>query len=154
MTFKISGKKFQINFEQENTWTFTERPGGWVIAENKEGKRVRLMLHSRKQNFSLSSRGQLWFGEVLKDRHQAQGSNSNQDTDLIAQFPGKVRKVLVQPNSEIAEGDALILVEAMKMEFAIRAPFAGKVVRILVREGQQLAPGDRFLDLEASPHGA
>jgi biotin carboxyl carrier protein len=67
---------------------------------------------------------------------------------LVAQFPGKVRKIMVQPGQEVQEGDALVMVEAMKMEFGVKAPRAGKIKTILVREGQQLSPGDRFVELE------
>ena len=42
----------------------------------------------------------------------------------------------------------MLLLEAMKMEFSVKAPFKGTIERILVKEGQQLSPGDRFLDLK------
>lgn len=101
-----------------------------------------------KNRFTASSRGVLWFGEVSKDRQALASSAKSSDSDLVAQFPGKVRRILVKAGGVVAEGDPLLLVEAMKMEFAIRAPFGGTVTSIHVKEGQQLAPGDRFLDLQ------
>jgi biotin carboxyl carrier protein len=152
-TFKISGKKMPSTASQ--TWTFTQRPGGWVIAQPASGaaRKMRMMFWEGKNRFTASSRGVLWFGELTQDRHSLSSAGQSTDADLIAQFPGKVRRVLVQPGAKVAEGDSLLLVEAMKMEFAIRAPFSGKVTRVLVKEGQQLSPGDRFLDLEEEGKG-
>ena len=83
-------------------------------------------------------------------RRARSSAGGGSDADLVAQFPGKVRKILVKADQAVAEGDPLVLVEAMKMEFAVKAPFAGKVTKLLVKEGQQLSPGDRLLDMEAS----
>lgn len=112
-----------------------------------------MMFWQGKNRFTASSKGVLWFGELTQDRQALSASGKSNDSDLIAQFPGKVRRILVQPGASVAEGDSLLLVEAMKMEFAIRAPFAGKVTLVHVQEGQQLAPGDRFLDLEEEGKG-
>jgi biotin carboxyl carrier protein len=45
-----------------------------------------------------------------------------------------------------------MLLEAMKMEFSIKAPFAGVVKKLCVQEGQQLSPGQQLVDL--IPEGA
>ena len=52
----------------------------------------------------------------------------------------------------VAAGTALIMVEAMKMEFAIKAGTPGKVTRIHVEEGAILAPGQKLLDFEEGKH--
>ena len=44
------------------------------------------------------------------------------------------------------------MVEAMKMEFAIKAGSAGKVTRIHVAEGAILTPGQKLLDFEDAPN--
>ena len=143
---KISGKTFKLPVQRADLWTFSVRPGGWILAENKEGLRRRVAFSSVSQGWSASFRGHLWLGAwVNKERNV---STSSAD-DLVAQFPGKVRKVLVQSGSKVLEGDPLVLVEAMKMEFTIRAPFSGQVLQVRVQVGQQLSPGDRFVDLEA-----
>ena len=55
---------------------------------------------------------------------QRGGAGGEEHADLVAQFPGKVRKVLVAEGAQVAEGEPLVLVEAMKMEFAVKAPRA------------------------------
>ncbi len=149
-SLKISGKRIPLPGASTQKWTFEVRPGGWVIAQSDRGVRKKIMLQENKGRVSASIQGYLWAGERSIDSSNQKGSGGA-DSDLTAQFPGKVRKILVQEGAEVKPGDSLVLVEAMKMEFAIRAPFAGKVRRICVQEGQQLSPGNRFLELEGKP---
>ena len=143
--WKVSGKKFAIpsGIRQE----LEARPGGWVIFTDAQGARHRMMMSEGRGTLSASLGGTLYLGAVSSDHVQGSARGGG-DSDLVSQFPGKVRKVLVGEGVEVSENDPLILVEAMKMEFTIKAPFSGKVAKILVKEGQQLSPGDRFLELE------
>lgn len=143
----------------EGGWRLERRPGGWVVAERSlpDGavERRRIWLALSKGKLSASAGGRLVHAELLPDRESAGGAKADLDAALTAQFPGKVRKILVQPGQQVAEGDRLVLVEAMKMEFAIQAPCAGRVTQLLVQDGQQIAPGARFLHLEpAAAEGA
>ncbi|MGK5082871.1 acetyl-CoA carboxylase biotin carboxyl carrier protein subunit [Bdellovibrionota bacterium FG-1] len=143
--FKISGKRVEI--PAAGSWKFTPRPGGWVIAEAESGERRRFMMSEVRGKLSFALGGALFHGDIVRDARSSGGALAGSDADLVAQFPGKVRKILVTEGASVKEGEPLILVEAMKMEFSIKAPFSGKVTRILVKEAQQLAPGDRFLDM-------
>ena len=58
-----------------------------------------------------------------------------------APLPANVWQVLVQPGSQVAEGDKLVVLEAMKMEIAVTAPAAGVVLEILCAPGKQVMPG-------------
>jgi biotin carboxyl carrier protein len=146
---KVSGRTLVLP-DAPAGWTFTERPGGWVIAHSPEGQRTRFLLHEAQDKLAFTQTGgsALSFqGEVVQA--QRAGAAGGSDVDLVAQFPGKVRKVLVAEGAAVKQGEPLVLVEAMKMEFAIQAPADGIVKKLLVKEGQQLAPGDRFLDFHA-----
>ena len=145
---KISGKNIALPEVDSQEWKLTVRPGGWVIAESSMGIRKKMMLFEQRGCFSVSLAGYLWLGEWVQQNRSA--SAQGVDSDLIAQFPGKVRKILVQVDALVLEGDPLVLMEAMKMEFSIRAPYSGRVTHVLVQEGQQLFPGDRLIELEAS----
>jgi len=50
-------------------------------------------------------------------------------------MPGKVFKLVAQPGEQVAEGQVVMILEAMKMENEIVAPQAGTVDAILVKEG-------------------
>lgn len=149
----------QVTLEKiaESNWRVihTEsRPGGWSIftLENSQGehqkfrglvRRVgdRCFVHHQQGSWS----GQIQYGDLA-----AGASDSGGEGDLVAQFPGQVRQVLVEVGQALAKGDPIVKVEAMKMEFAVKAPFDGVVKSVLVEAGQSILPGDRFIDLEAT----
>ncbi|MDE0746712.1 MAG: sodium-extruding oxaloacetate decarboxylase subunit alpha [Porticoccaceae bacterium] len=64
-----------------------------------------------------------------------------------APLSGTVIKVLVQPGQVVAEGEAIIILEAMKMETSISAPNAGTIVAIKVQGGDSCAVGDLLVTL-------
>ncbi|MDG3089040.1 sodium-extruding oxaloacetate decarboxylase subunit alpha [Vibrio hannami] len=64
-----------------------------------------------------------------------------------APLAGTIFKVNVQPGAQVAEGDVLIILEAMKMETEVRATRAGTVADIQVKEGDSVAVGAPLLSL-------
>ncbi|HEY3448805.1 MAG TPA: biotin/lipoyl-containing protein [Myxococcales bacterium] len=64
---------------------------------------------------------------------------------LSAPMPGKVVRVLVNPGDEVAEGQGLVVVEAMKMENELRAPRSGRVEEVAVSPGQTVESGARLV---------
>lgn len=146
-SIRISGKKHPFKGEKaQGDWV--RRPGGWLILEKPDGTRERMMLLESRGQLSASIGGRLCSGQIVSDRASGAAAGGGGDTDLVAQFPGKVRKVLVSAGDRVEEGQTLLQVEAMKMEFTIKAPFPGSVELILVTEGQQLSPGDRLVDIK------
>ena len=149
-TLRLSGKRTESP-SVTGEWNFETRPGGWVIASrmvNGKIERNRFFIHESKGNLGLNIGGFLYHAQV-QAQTRGGGAGAGSDLDLIAQFPGKVRKVLVSAGQKVNEGEALLLLEAMKMEFSVKAPFSGTVTKIHVKEAEQLTPGTRFLDLEA-----
>jgi|SRR5690625_1198729 len=57
-------------------------------------------------------------------------------------------KPFVQPGDSVAEGQTLMIIEAMKVMNALPAPRAGRVVRLLVEDGEPVEFGEPLLILE------
>jgi 3-methylcrotonyl-CoA carboxylase alpha subunit len=74
---------------------------------------------------------------------QEAGSNR-----LIAPMPGKVVQVHVAPGDRVARGDALMVLEAMKMEHTMVAPMDGRVAAVHYREDDLVEEGADLIDLE------
>jgi 3-methylcrotonyl-CoA carboxylase alpha subunit len=68
---------------------------------------------------------------------------------LLAPMPGRVRKTLVRPGEKIAKGDVVLVLEAMKMEHAIRAPQDGIVTRLDHRDGDLVEAGTVLAEITA-----
>ncbi len=60
---------------------------------------------------------------------------------VLAPMPGRVGRVLVEAGGTVAEGETMLVLEAMKMEHSLRAPIAGTVAAIHVRAGEMVAEG-------------
>lgn len=71
---------------------------------------------------------------------------------LAAPMPGRVRKVLVAVGDAVARGQVLLLLEAMKMEHAIRSPHDGTVLRLGFAEGDLVEAGAPLVEIAAAPH--
>jgi propionyl-CoA carboxylase alpha chain len=67
--------------------------------------------------------------------------------DLTAPMPGAITQVLVREGDEVVPGQALVIVEAMKMEHVIRAPRAGTVRGIRARPGDQIEGGAALVEI-------
>jgi len=67
---------------------------------------------------------------------------------LKAPMPGKVVFVSVEVGQAVRPGDALVVLEAMKMENEFRATVAGHVKEIRVQVGQAVNPGDALVVIE------
>jgi len=64
-----------------------------------------------------------------------------------APLAGNIFKVLVSPGQQVAEGEIVMILEAMKMETEISAPKAGTVGQVLVKEGDSVTVGDALFTL-------
>ena len=60
---------------------------------------------------------------------------------LIAPMPGLVRRIVAKAGSSVVRGDVILILEAMKMEHAIRAPRDGTVAKIFHSEGDRVEAG-------------
>lgn len=80
-------------------------------------------------------------------RASRSGSGAEHGGDLLAPMPGRVRKVAVRAGDTIARGMVLIVLEAMKMEHAIRAPRDGILKRLFVKEGDLVDAGVELAEI-------
>lgn len=132
-----------------------KQPGGWILVRETASDGA---LHQTKVR-AVRGGGATWVsvdGATLKvadaprtSRRSKGGSSSAElEAAFVAQFPGKVTKLLVAEGAEVEAGQPLLVVEAMKMEFAIKAPVAGKLVKFKVGAGQAVTPGTRLVEFE------
>jgi acetyl-CoA/propionyl-CoA carboxylase, biotin carboxylase, biotin carboxyl carrier protein len=66
--------------------------------------------------------------------HRAAGARQ---ADIVSPMPGNVIAVQAESGAEVAEGDVVVVVEAMKMEHSLAAPVSGRV-EVLVSVGDQV----------------
>ena len=77
------------------------------------------------------------------------GETAGEGGRLTAPMPGKVVSFAVQAGDEVSKGQALAVMEAMKMEHTIAAPQDGVVAELLYAPGDQVTEGAELLRLSA-----
>ncbi|HUK36156.1 MAG TPA: biotin/lipoyl-containing protein [Vicinamibacterales bacterium] len=99
--------------------------------------------------------GDMWAfceGEVYREREQHDASRPSRagsyaPSSLAAPMPATVVKVLVTPGQAVRQGETLVVLEAMKMELAIRAPADGVVQTVNCHEGELVQPDRTLVEL-------
>ena len=74
-------------------------------------------------------------------------ASSGSGEEVKSGLPGNVLRVEVSEGDEVAEGDVLLVVEAMKMETEIKSPKAGVVQSVLVAQGDKVVSGQALVTL-------
>ena len=72
-------------------------------------------------------------------------ASSGEGKEVKAALPGNVLRVEVSVGDEVAEGDVLLVVEAMKMETEVKSPYSGKVQAIEVAQGDTVKNGQTLV---------
>ncbi|MFC2951918.1 acetyl/propionyl/methylcrotonyl-CoA carboxylase subunit alpha [Marinicaulis aureus] len=79
----------------------------------------------------------------ISTHHSSEGS-------LVAPMPGVVTLLSAKPGDAIEAGKPLLVMEAMKMEHAIKAPFDGVIKAYKFQPGDQVKDGDLLVEFEES----
>lgn len=72
------------------------------------------------------------------------------ETAICAPIPGVIIEVMVAEGERVEEGQALVRIEAMKMENSIYSPFSGKISSIIVVNGTEVSDGQTLLTISQS----
>jgi 3-methylcrotonyl-CoA carboxylase alpha subunit len=133
----------------QQSWPFTTRALGaerhdvtlgdrrWTLAVYAEGERITVF----------APEGTLALHEVDALAHAGEGAAEGR---LTAPMPGKVVAFHAKAGDAVKAGQALAVMEAMKMEHTIAAPRDGTVTELLFGVGDQVAEGAELLRLEAA----
>lgn len=84
---------------------------------------------------------------VQPDDAQA-GPRHRDEAALAAPMPATVVAINVTSGQNVKTGEALVVLEAMKMELAVTAPHDGRVRRVACRVGELVQPGVPLVEIE------
>lgn len=84
----------------------------------------------------------------IRDRAQHVARPRSGDGRVKAPIPGLISRVLVAPGETVVAGQALLVLEAMKMENEIRAPFDGVVSSVSATIGQTVLRGQVLVEVK------
>ncbi|MDP1692785.1 MAG: biotin carboxylase N-terminal domain-containing protein [Burkholderiaceae bacterium] len=134
----------------ERRWPFSSRALGadrhdvqlgeqrWTLAVYAQGERITVF----------APHGSLALQEIDPLAHAFEAAVAGR---LTAPMPGKVVAFLAKVGDKVKAGQALAVMEAMKMEHTIASPRDGTVAELLYSVGDQVAEGGELLRLDAAP---
>ncbi len=128
---------------------------GALVFERVAGERIDLRFAGRRETMVVYARGGLFdvFAPqgatriTMIDQLAQAGAAQEEGGRLTAPMPGKVVSFAVQAGDKVSKGQALAVMEAMKMEHTIAAPRDGTVAELLYAPGDQVAEGEELLKL-------
>lgn len=159
----VGGNRVEVVLDGEGVWLAGERVAarlaevdGTPVKIITIGERIHRVVAQRGQ-----SRGQyaLWVDgyrydvEALDERTRAirdlSGANSRASgpAPLVAPMPGLIVRVTVQVGDNVQSGQAVVVMEAMKMENDLRTQSSGIVSAVRVRPGDAVEKGAVLVEL-------
>ncbi len=125
--------------------TRTTRPDGAPDSDGivVVGDTVHLDLDGRSTPFRLAPPP-----DVDRAARAAAAATGLGPAELIAPMPGRILAVEAVVGDTVEAGDAVVVLEAMKMEHAVSTPIAGRVADLDVRVGDQVERGRRLATIE------
>ena len=148
---KEVGQGAQRRFEitaGERTVIASGRLRGNELYADIDGHRQTVRVVAEGANFTLfGANGSLEFSLARPDL----GGEGEQPAADAAAAPmvGTVVRLLAEPGARVEAGQALLVLEAMKMEYTVCATAAGVLRDYRVSEGAQVGVGDRLFDFDA-----
>jgi len=168
VNLRVDDDEIQISWRQTGTDDYDVQIQDWISSarviglacENRgrcAASSIRVAFDGNQRLYRLTEAGDAFFVELpagtltVKRLPRYPPPQSILDhLDASAPMPGLVSKILVREGQQVRVGDALVILEAMKMEQTLRAAADGVVERVLVKLGDVVAPGDVLVHIGAS----
>ncbi|MCC4299085.1 acetyl-CoA carboxylase biotin carboxylase subunit [Aurantimonas coralicida] len=123
-----------------------ESPGGDTIRIEADGRIFGAAIAREPDALTVFLDGAAHrFADYSAMAHADEGAGGDR---VAAPMPGLVKLVAVKAGATVTKGEALIVLEAMKMEHTLKSPRDGTVAELLVGEGDQVEDGALLLALE------
>jgi biotin carboxyl carrier protein len=143
---RINGHKKEIKiFENEEGFTFIEFNNKKYLAEitDKSQNKYTVLLNGVSYSFTIESPISYRRRKYLEKYKQ-----HNKIEIVTAPMPGKIIELLVEESSHVKEGEAILILEAMKMQNEIIAQVSGKIRKISVKAGDSVTKDDVLMEIE------
>ncbi len=116
---------------------------------NINGKVYNTIICSNTSSYSICVNGKYFDIERKSASQILSGSTSKkQKRDIKTSMPGKIVKILVVEGTKVEDGQAVLILEAMKMQNEIKSPQSGKIARIYPKPGDYVETGALLFSVE------
>ncbi|OQX55351.1 MAG: hypothetical protein B5M54_02780 [Candidatus Aminicenantes bacterium 4484_214] len=161
LTLWNNGQKYQLSLEEEREGFFKVayngreyRVKGEKIRENEwllwiDGRIYDVIVLFDRGKYTVYLNGLCReFKKETSPRLLESGRFSTSKKDVITSMPGKIVKVLIKEGDLVNEGQPVLILEAMKMQNAIKSPKKGKIIRLAPQAGDSVEAGSLLFSVE------
>lgn len=143
VSFRVDDESGQADIRRIAPLTYSVMEGG---------RHYDVRIHERGNGrFDVAVNGAAYPVSVTDPRRWSPGrgaSDTSGPRKVTASMPGKVVKLLVREGDVVEAAQGLVIVEAMKMQNAMKSPKAGRVSAVEVAEGGSVAAGQTLVVIE------
>jgi biotin carboxyl carrier protein len=137
---EVDGRRYELEAREAEPGTYLLQAGGRVYecrVRSTDAAAGACEVTVQQQVFQI----RLNDPKRLRHTHGA-GAAAAGRAAVAAAMPGKVVRVLVTVGAQVEAGDALLIVEAMKMQNELKSPKSGAVVELHAEAGATVNAGD------------
>ncbi|ETD70029.1 3-methylcrotonyl-CoA carboxylase subunit alpha [Pelistega indica] len=131
---------------QSFTWSVKEEDGRYLTKISLDQVNSSAVVVLNKEEAYIFDQGKVTTLRLPDDLHHA-GDDQGHSGGLVAPMPGKIISLAVNTGDVVKAGQALLVMEAMKMEHTITAPKDGKVEEVFYAVGDQVTEGAELIKL-------
>ena len=142
---RVNGRDYSVELRED------EKYGIHVLWKNRRYPVEIVRTKQNRYEILFNDIGHMFTVEtpISMQRKKVLGAGKGKSATLVirAPMPGKIIDVLVRENAEVLKGEALVILEAMKMQNEIQSIASGTVTRIGVRAGQNVMKDDILAEI-------
>jgi biotin carboxyl carrier protein len=148
-TVMIGNREYRIKIKED------EKYGTYILWKNRRypvdilqsrQNKYEILFNDISYSFTIETPFSLKRKKVLSKAH------GKSDKELIiAPMPGKIIDVLVREGSEIQRGEAVLILEAMKMQNEIHSPVEGIITSVNVKPNFNVMKDDVMVEIKVKP---
>jgi len=161
LSFWLDNKEFRLSLEEKskneilvsigkkNYRVSVESLGPDEILLNIDGRIHNVIINANSLYYSVYVNGRS-FKVEKKSVSQILGAKGikPRKRDIKTSMPGRVVKVYIREGEEVKEGQAVLVLEAMKMQNEIKSPQSGRIITISPKAGDSVETGSLLFSVE------
>jgi biotin carboxyl carrier protein len=143
---KVKGKKVDIQIFED--------PDGFSYLIWKNHKYQVDILDKSQNKYTIMINGVWYYFSIetpisyKRRKYLSKTVSSSKMEKVSAPMPGKILDIMAEENSDIKQGEAIVILEAMKMQNEILASVSGKVKKVHIKQGDLVMKDDILIEIE------
>ena len=144
----INGSDFEIDVQAQGTQSFhvLNKTKGYnidVVSADYNAKEITLLVNGNKYPVKVKDNF-----DLLLDKLGMSNALSQVISEVKAPMPGLVLEIKVSEGDKIEKGDAIFVLEAMKMENVLKSPTEGVIKKVVINKGDAVEKNQVLLIFE------